>query len=280
MISPVKIVGFPGRLIFLVFIFPVILLSCGKPELTYVRTVDVAVDSLDQVRILTDSFVKPVIYTNLRGFEKLPTKKAKEIFISAVLPSILVARHNVENLELKLIHLQEKTEWSCEDSILFSEMKSRYRAINLEELIERIGIVPNSVVLAQAAVETGWGQSRFFTEANNIFGVWSWNEKDSRVAAQSTRGKDSVFVKSYPHLIASVSDYFELLGRGSSFEKFRQARNLKSDPLYLITHLQNYSEGRREYINLLRKIILKNDLTKYDHYRIHPDFLETGENQN
>ena len=35
--------------------------------------------------------------------------------------------------------------------------------------------VPKELIIAQAAIETGWGKSRFANEGNNLFGIRTWN---------------------------------------------------------------------------------------------------------
>ena len=35
--------------------------------------------------------------------------------------------------------------------------------------------MPKELIIAQAAIETGWGKSRFANEGNNLFGIRTWN---------------------------------------------------------------------------------------------------------
>ena len=46
----------------------------------------------------------------------------------------------------------------------------------MDELVERVDIIPTSIALAQAAKESGWGTSRFALEGNAIFGQWTWSD--------------------------------------------------------------------------------------------------------
>ena len=51
------------------------------------------------------------------------------------------------------------------------EIKLKYKIENLyslEEYLKKIDVIPPSLALAQAAVESAWGKSRFVKEANNI----------------------------------------------------------------------------------------------------------------
>ena len=38
-------------------------------------------------------------------------------------------------------------------------------------------IIPVSLAIAQAAIESGWGTSRFALEGNALFGQWTWGKK-------------------------------------------------------------------------------------------------------
>jgi Bax protein len=247
--------------------------GCDRDKTFTVKTEIVRVDSPDQIILIDDSLVKPVIYTNVSDLDKLPFHKAKPAFISAVLPAILVARHDIETTRQKITRLKAKKEWSTTDSLFYQQNKNKYYAKSLDDLIVRIGTLPNSIVIAQAAVETGWGASRFFLEGNNLFGIWSTSENESRMAAGKTRQNKTIWLRSYDDISQSVRSYFEMLGNTRAYENLRQARAHSSDPFVLLPHLKHYSEQKNAYVAKLKKIIEQNDLTQYDHYMIDPQYL-------
>jgi len=72
-----------------------LLLGCDGSNTYSIKSEIVEVDSLNEIILLHDSLVKPVLYTNINGLENLPFHQAKKTFISAILPSILVAKHHV-----------------------------------------------------------------------------------------------------------------------------------------------------------------------------------------
>src|SRR5690349_4765338 len=135
-----------------------------------VRSETVRVTSIKQVLPITDTYVRPILYTHLDGLASLPTAEAKATFISAVLPAILVAKHEMTMLRWRLERLSHKRSWNQSDSVFFQSAKMKYKAKDLQDLLSKMGTLPTSVVLAQAAVESGWGQSRIFLEGNNLFG--------------------------------------------------------------------------------------------------------------
>lgn len=260
---------FPGA-----FALLTLLSGCDKEKFYTVKTETIRIDSLDQVIPLEDSLVKPIVYTHLAGFDNLQQEKAKSKFISAVLPAILIAKHKIETTKRKIIRLGTQDVWRLEDSVFYLQQINRYKAKDLKDLILRCGTLPNSIILAQAAVETGWGESRFFVEANNLFGIWSVNANEPRIAAVKMRKKKTIWLRSYPDISVSIVDYLTVLSRSAAYRNLRRARTATTDPFKLIPHLKYYSEQRSIYVNQLKAVIRQNDLTKYDSYKIDPQYLE------
>jgi Bax protein len=262
--------------IFFTCISALILAGCNLNKAYHAKTIQttsVAVDSLEQIVLVSDSLVKPMLYTKVSGLEFLSVSKAKAIFVSAVLPSILVARYRVEENKRKLLYLKEKKSWGKSDSIFYRNLKIKYKASSLNDLLARMITLPNSLVLAQAAVESGWGQSRFFLEGSNLFGVWSFNRYEPRIAAGKTRSKKKIYLRSYKDMSESIVHYFEIIGKARPYIPLRLARQKTEDPFVLLTHLKNFSERRSAYTRQLKNMIDVNDFTRYDHYQINPEYI-------
>lgn len=251
-----------------------LLVGCAKKE-PVLQIITTKVDSLNQVNLLTDSLVKPVVYTHVSGLENQTVPHAKHLFISIILPSVLIVKHNMAQERKKLIALKEKKKWNHEDSVFYHELKLQYKSSNVENLLKRMATVPNSIVLAQAAVESGWGQSRFFKEGNNIFGMWSYNRHEPRIKAALKREAGPIYVRAYDDISQSIADYFKTLGSAYAYRELRTALQESNDPFTLLPHLKYYSERRFEYTEQLRKIIIYNNLTKYDTYALDPHYFVT-----
>lgn len=246
--------------------------SC-KDKVYRVKTENLSLSSLREVDTLADSLVRPLLYTNVKGFDSLGQDEAKAKFIAVMLPAILVAKHERETDQQKFRALLEEKEWDKEDSAFYHYLQKRYQIKKIEHAHYRMQTLPNSIVLAQAAVESGWGKSRFFIEARNVFGIWSFNEDDVRVEAHAVRGDRKVFLRAYNDLSGSVRDYFDVLSRSNAYRGLRIIRETTDNPFVLVPYLSNYSERKGAYTRLIRKVIEQNNLTQYDHYRIHPDYL-------
>lgn len=260
---------------FVILILIASVCSCEKKKTFRVKTETVNVDSLHKIVLVKDSLVKPVLYTNVSGLSKLPVPEAKARFVSAVLPSILVAKHQVEENKRKVSLLKEKKGWNTEDSTFYLTMKTRYKADNIDDLSVRMITIPSSIVLAQAAVESGWGQSRFFLEGSNLFGIWSFNQFEPRIEAGKTRNKKKIYLRSYADMSQSIVHYFEILGKARPYVSLRKAvyENGNEDPFKILPHLQNFSERRTAYTNQLKRMIEVNNFTQYDHCVIDPQYI-------
>lgn len=262
----------PIKSIFFRLLPCVVLASCATKD-PVLQITTIKVDSLAQIRLVTDSLVKPIVYTQVRGLENQPVQKAKHLFISIVLPSILISKHHLETERKKVHRLKGKEKWSREDSAYYHRLKLQFKASDMENLLMRMVTVPNSIVLAQAAVESGWGQSRFFVEGNNVFGMWSYRKDEARLPARSKREGGTVHVRAYDDISKSIADYFKTLGSARAYRGLRNALQETHDPFSLLPYLKYYSERRTEYTEQLRKIIMINDLTKYDNYILDPQYL-------
>jgi len=247
--------------------------GCSRHKTYRIESETIKIESPDQIVPLSESVVKPLLYINSSGLEKLPVPDAKEKFIAAVLPAVLVAKHEIETLQININRLKEEEHWSEEDSSYFEAARIRYKAKDIDDLILRIGTLPNSIVLAQAAVESGWGQSRFFLEGNNLFGIWSFKNDEPRIAAGKARQAKTIYVRSYQNMSESIIHYFEILGSSHAYRSLRKARLETDDPMELLPHLKNFSERRTAYTNQLKEVVLKNNLVQYDGYQIDPDYL-------
>lgn len=146
-----------------------------------------------------------------------------------------------------------------------SELKKKYKVQTDEELLMALKPHPKSIAIAQAAIESAWATSRFFKEGKNIFGVWSYNKNEPRIAASKTRGTKTIWLKKYNNIEDSIRDYYITLARSRSFKGFRQLKMKTEDPYKLVKKLDHYSELRGVYTKELSSMIRYNKFYKYDY---------------
>ncbi len=145
------------------------------------------------------------------------------------------------------------------------KLKEFYKVRTDEELLAALKPHPKSIALAQAAIESGWGTSRFFKEANNIFGMWSVSKNEDRIAAAQQRdGNRTIWLRKFDSIEDSVKEYYKLMAKGNAYKEFRKLRS-KTDNVYeIVKKLDKYSETGEEYVEKLSDVIKHNDLTKFD----------------
>ena len=123
---------------------------------------------------------------------------------------------------------------------------------------------PVSITLSQAAMESGWGTSRFYKVANNIFGVWAYDKNTQRIAAKEKRNGKTIWLRKYTSLEESVMDYYLNISKSYAFKKFRDLNKKNVSVYSLVKELRMYSEKRDIYSKELAQIIKYNQFTKYD----------------
>lgn len=209
-------------------------------------------------------------------------KERKQAFIDYMLPLIrevqtetLKQRKILENTIAQL--QQGKTLSKCQTNQLaeFSiQYKVAFNPDNLlqvsSELITKINTIPTSMVLAQSALETGWGTSRFAVDGNNYFGQHCFTKGCGIVPKQRSDGAiNEVQIFSTPK--DSIQSYFNLLNTGTKFNNFRElrAKLTQQDETVtgqnLIKTLVHYSELEDgEYENRILSTMDYNNLYQYN----------------
>lgn len=126
----------------------------------------------------------------------------------------------------------------------------------------------NSVVIAQAICETGWGASALMIKANAIFGIKATGNWKGKVYNARTKeyyeGNAYNIVdcfRAYNSFEESVADYFNLICNSSRYKKALFTNN----PTECITAIKNGGYATSPvYINTIMSIIDSNNLRQYD----------------
>ncbi|WP_176700048.1 glucosaminidase domain-containing protein [Roseivirga seohaensis] len=250
--------------------------ACSTPEVSNTVTLEVKhieLQSPNDILPLKDSLVAPLLYSHIKGIDTLDVIEKKNKFISAVLPAVLVAKYRIEQNRNKVKNLLKKENWSEQDSTFYKQLCTDFGTDNQTVLLNRMVTHPNSIILAQAIIESGWGSSRVFQEANNMFGIWSYSPNEPRIAAKFQRDGETIYLRKYEDFADSIEDYLKTVARVNAYREFRAARLVTSDPYKLISHLSHYSERREEYVIELSAMIRFNELTKFDNYIIDPSYI-------
>ena len=117
------------------------------------------------------------------------------------------------------------------------------------------------LLLAQAALESGWGNSRFARVGKNLFGIRTYDLREPHMLPSNNPKKWGVRV--YQHECDSVQHYIDILNTGSAYEKYRELRdNDVEDSLQYVETLGAYASDKKYFPKV--KSIIKKLRTEYD----------------
>jgi Bax protein len=140
---------------------------------------------------------------------------------------------------------------------------------DLRLLAQRMDIIPVSMVLAQAAVESAWGTSRFAREGNNLFGMRTYEPGTGIVPKRRPAGA-TWEVAAYDSVTTGIAAYVHNLNTHDPYLRMRLKRaqlRTREQPVTgtaLVDGLRSYSEQGYEYVAKIRGMIRSNDLARYD----------------
>ena len=235
-------------------------------------------------RNLPEYQAKRFIQTQSYNFKKdIDSKKVKKNisisqkkknFIKSIYPIIKDSNNAILEQRKILFSIDKKIKDNnlnvLESAILkklFKEYKIKDNDIS--ELKKRIDIVPISLAIAQAAIESGWGTSRFALEGNALYGQKIIGKEVNGIKPNEI-SNPKIKVRIFDNLNDSVDAYIKNLNTHFAYKNFRksriQARLLGKElqGLDLVNELNKYSEKGQDYVVSVKKIIKENKLEKYD----------------
>ncbi len=261
--------NYKGLYVLLLLLYTSVFIFAGCENIDEVKVIRKPINSANDIIPINDSLVIPYIYTSAVSLKDLPVNEKKKKFFEMMLPAILVAKKELAYKLDKVINISSKPTITHEETLFIDELKEKYKAKNIEMLQSRLHTFPVCIVLAQAAIESGWGTSVFFVEANNPFGLWSFDPNQPRMKATG----NNVYVRKFSNLEQAIDAYYTTLATAGPFTSFRSARLEINNPYELVNYLIDYSQRREAYVEEVKGIIRGNNLTKYDSYQIAPEYL-------
>ena len=218
--------------------------------------------------------------TNLTELDVSYLKDNKKKFVRTVLPliinenqKILSVRNNLlllknklsSNYSLNKSELQILKKLSKNHKIKFNN-SHKFDVIN--NLLKKVDIIPNSIVLAQAAIESGWGSSRFAQDFNALFGEYTYDNDKGVVPLERENGENHL-IKAFNSYNSSVESYFNNINSHYAYEQFRELRKVMreknnfSNVTLLVDKLNTYAEDEN-YIQTIRSVIKNNNFEIFD----------------
>ena len=206
-------------------------------------------------------------------------KAKKNAFFGYMLPLIEARNLYILGQRQQLLALSERAEdiLSAQDTKELADLAGIYRLAEtdlssadlVKELLMRVDTVPPSLALAQAAVESGWGTSRFAVQANNLFGQWCYKKGCGLVPNQRNSGANHEVAK-FDNVSAAVDSYTRNINTHRAYKDLRTSRaELRANNKTVTGHilaegLLRYSERGEHYVHELQAVIRINKLAPYD----------------
>ena len=163
----------------------------------------------------------------------------------------------------------DKTIKARKPDLVYNDSKEFLSALEscikwVEKDKNKFQIVPREIIIAQAVIESDYGTSRFSKEANNLFGIRTYDLSLPHV--KPLNQPESKFgLKKYKDKCDSVVDYYKVINNGHAFERFREVRYQmvlldEIDVFELVETLERYASNPN-YVSLVKKTIkmLKNE---------------------
>ena len=227
--------------------------------------------------LLNNQSANLIIFSSLpKDFMEIqPVIERKRLFINTIIPIIYSENLQILNDRKKILDW-----WRESDGENFSrdfwpqwlfELSEKYGSSdsNLGNLLVRVDIVPISLALAQAAIESGWGTSRYSREGNAVFGQYTFDESEG-LKPRDRNKNDQFFIKKFSNLSESVRSYLKNINTHLAYADFREERKklrMSGENLSgykLVNFLKDYSERKDFYIKDVKEIMTSNNFKKFD----------------
>jgi Bax protein len=207
--------------------------------------------------------------------------RRKALFVRTLLPPVLKANRKIAR-QRDLIQALRRLDpdWAALTPALRGKLRrlaERYGTEpgDFETLLRRVDRIPPGLVLAQAAIETGWGTSRFAQQGNALFGE---HTRDPDAAGLTPRGRpDAGFkVRAFGSLGAAVAAYMHNLNTHPAYRELRairaraRAAGRRPSGLAMAAGLEDYAATGRAYIEDVRITIEANDFDRFRRARLEP----------
>lgn len=220
---------------------------------------------------LNEYHIKTLKNINLRGqniklpglalcsLKKLDKKKSdREFFIKSIGAAVewvnqRILEHRSLVLEVRK-KIFQRIPLSNKEKYQFRLICKFYRSKDITELLKRVAPLPVSLAIAQAALESGFGQAKYMYDKNAFFGIM----------------KNSKSLYAFETVIDSVIAYAKALNVNRAYRDFRTRRaamianNQVVEGEKLIPYLARYS-SRVDYGDRVQRVMNSNNLKRFDY---------------
>ncbi len=218
---------------------------------------------------------QPLHDIDLPDFSSFTDVRAKkEAFFSFIEPAVIQENREILELRQRILNIQQslasEQKINDKDANFLNELSRSYGVKSyqstdeqISKLLLKVDIIPNALVLVQAANESAWGTSRFARIGLNFFGIWCYREGCGMIPNGRDDGARHE-VAAFDSVEHAVERYLHNINTHSAYKVFRTIRHQlrESDhhlaPEILATGLLPYSERGFDYITEISDMIRHN----------------------
>ena len=163
--------------------------------------------------------------------------------IKSICATLLLCSFSITNFDFEYSNRDQFVRGITECTTQFnSALPPQYRAVVV-------------ISVAQAALESNWGESRFAREANNFYGMIQTDKTEPHIKALGS----NILLKKYGRKCESVADYITLLNIGTDFVEYRKVRDKETvlqevDLDEIINTLHTFAVDK-EYTKKIKKTV-------------------------
>jgi Bax protein len=242
--------------------------SCRSNRVRRFALQAVAISALLAIAIIVSSSLNRM--PDMKSIDDTDTRKAT--FFGYLAPIAESLNREILQQRARLLEIassfQHKKDLSLVDEHRLRSMAQQY-AVDWHEsdpaeviarLERRVDIVPVSLVLVQAAKESGWGTSRFAREGNNLFGQWCYSKGCGIVPAQRSSGAQHE-VRVFGSVEDAISAYLHNINTGDAYDSLREIRarqrkaGITPNGRALADGLLYYSQRRESYVKEVKAML-------------------------
>jgi Bax protein len=219
-------------------------------------------------------------YEPLPDFGVLDVPTKKERFFAFLEPKVQSANNAIESDRRRLEEIGKsigKESLSWFERRFIAELATDYNidraepadyAVTVSQLRKRVDVIPTSLVLIQAAKESGWGTSKFAMLGNNLFGQQCFVAGCGIVPVARTAGRQHEVAR-FTSVDQAVASYLHNLNTHPRYQRLREIRAMQRVALgeyadltgtELADGLLAYSERGADYVTEVKAMIRQNRL--------------------
>lgn len=199
----------------------------------------------------------------------------KRAFLDFLQPIVAYENERVLERRWRLLRILTRLEYGDElaayEREWLIEQAERHRVDAEDDLAvarrlkAKIDMVPVSLALAQAALESAWGTSRFAREGNNLFGQWCF-DPGCGIVPKRRPEHASYEVQAFDTVAEAVRTYLRNINSHPAYAPARsiraQARSEGRRPtgMEMAAGLTKYAAIGEKYVEHIRGVIRRNEL--------------------